>query len=398
MEVGSAFEAVEQQTECTGPDSATQRVVVAYQDVDVDEPGGQVRQTGGDYLHAIGLRPAKVSDRTAVSDYQGVRLGRSAEERLKAFRLLAPPSGDVWTGGIEDSSEGCQPANPSCFAAQLRADNAINTIEPQLVAPASGDFRPVAGGSLFAVPVFDLPEFAGGDLPSSPSTPAGNLSNEAPRDFTGAARSAASPPGAVAIAGGGTGTFALSGRVTNPDGSGRTGVTLTFSIVSGSGALPAAVTTGEGGGWGQTGFTDGVLYRVTPSDAGSTVFAPAFRKVSAGQSAVDFAADGPPPQTYAVSGTVGSGRRCSPTSRYGSRPCRARAVRRHQSLPALEEVGARPVLPPGQHIGSRRCSTGTASSRHHGTSTPRQRESASSRSGFRLVRVSHHGRAMREAP
>lgn len=103
MEVGSAFEAVEQQTECTGPDSATQRVVVAYQDVDVDEPGGQVRQTGGDYLHAIGLRPAKVSDRTAVSDYQGVRIGRSAEERLKAFRLLAPPSGDVWTGqpGLE---------------------------------------------------------------------------------------------------------------------------------------------------------------------------------------------------------------------------------------------------------------------------------------------------------
>ncbi len=41
MEVGSAFEAVEQQTECTGPDSATQRVVVAYQDVDVDEPGGR---------------------------------------------------------------------------------------------------------------------------------------------------------------------------------------------------------------------------------------------------------------------------------------------------------------------------------------------------------------------
>lgn len=64
------------------------------------------------------------------------------------------------------------------------------------------------------------------------------------------------------------------------------------------------MTTGEGGGWGQTGFTDGVLYRVTPSDAGSPVFAPAFREVSAGQSAVDFAADGPPPQTYAVSGTV----------------------------------------------------------------------------------------------
>lgn len=216
----------------------------------------------------------------------------------------------IWNGpadhplGIEVSSAGCQPANPTCFAAQLRADNAINTIEPQLVAPASGDFRPVAGGSLFAVPVFDLPDFAGGDLPSSPPTPAGNLFNEAPRDFTGAARSAASPPGAVAIAGGGTGTFALSGRVTNPDGSGRPGVTLTFTIVSGFGALPAAVTTGEGGGWGQTGFTDGVLYRVTPSDAGSPVFAPAFREVSAGQSAVDFAADGPPPQTYAVSGTV----------------------------------------------------------------------------------------------
>ena len=75
----------------------------------------------------------------------------------------------------------------------------------------------------------------------------------------------------------------------------------------------------------------------------------------------------------------------------------ARAVRRHQSLPALTEGGARPVLPPGPHIGLRQCLRDTASNLHHGTSMPRRRESTSSQSGFRLVRVSHHARAIHAA-
>ncbi len=216
----------------------------------------------------------------------------------------------IWNGpadlplGIEDSTAGCQASNPSCFAEQLRADNSINTVEPQLVAPAAGDFRPVVGGNLFAVPVFELPDFAGGDLPASPATPAGNLTNDAPRDFTGAARTAIAPPGAFAGSGNGPSTFALSGRVTGPDGSARPGIRMTFTAVTGSGSVPATVTTDGGGSWSQTGFADGTVYRITPSDTAGSTFEPASRDASAAGSGIDFRASGGPAETYTVSGAV----------------------------------------------------------------------------------------------
>lgn len=108
----------------------------------------------------------------------------------------------IWNGplshplGIEDSSEGCQPSNPTCNATQLVADNTINTIEPEFVNAAGGNFEPRPAGNLHSATTFALPDFPGGDAPTVPAVPAGDLANDVTRDFSGAPRGVASPPGA----------------------------------------------------------------------------------------------------------------------------------------------------------------------------------------------------------
>jgi hypothetical protein len=94
----------------------------------------------------------------------------------------------IWNGdasmplGIEDPGEGCQGSNPTCNAAQLLADNTINTVEPQLANPAGGDFHPVEGGNVFGVPTYAIPDYGWGDAPSPPPVPPGDLSNLIPLD------------------------------------------------------------------------------------------------------------------------------------------------------------------------------------------------------------------------
>ncbi|MBI5504618.1 MAG: DUF4215 domain-containing protein [Deltaproteobacteria bacterium] len=108
----------------------------------------------------------------------------------------------IWNGpvshplGIEDPSNGCQPANPTCNAAQLVTDNAINAFEPQFVDAGAGDFTPLPAGNLYSATTYALPSFPGGDAPTPPLAPPGDLANSVTRDFTGAPRGPASPPGA----------------------------------------------------------------------------------------------------------------------------------------------------------------------------------------------------------
>lgn len=112
----------------------------------------------------------------------------------------------IWNGpadlplGIEDPAAGCQDANPTCNATQLRADNAINTVQPQLINPAACDFRPAQAGSVFSATTFDIPAFGWSDAPITPPVPQGTLSNAVARDYTGAIRSASGPPGAYSSA------------------------------------------------------------------------------------------------------------------------------------------------------------------------------------------------------
>ena len=109
-----------------------------------------------------------------------------------------------WNGGpsmpigIEDSDQGCRPGNPTCNETQLRADNWFNQIEPDLRSPAAGDLRPAEGSAVFSLPAAALLPFPGGDRPAPPLAPAGLLSNEVARDYTGAARGGSNPPGAYA--------------------------------------------------------------------------------------------------------------------------------------------------------------------------------------------------------
>jgi uncharacterized protein (TIGR03437 family) len=108
----------------------------------------------------------------------------------------------IWNGGAgkaigtESGGVGCQPSNPTCNTAQLRADNAINTVEPQFVNPAGGDFRPRPGGNLFNAKTYAVPNFDWSDAPQRPLAPAGNLDNAVARDRNNLAREAGSPPGA----------------------------------------------------------------------------------------------------------------------------------------------------------------------------------------------------------
>jgi uncharacterized repeat protein (TIGR02543 family) len=98
--------------------------------------------------------------------------------------------------GIEESDQGCQPTNPTCNLTQLLADNTINTIEPQLINPQNGNFRPIEGGTVFGTTTYTIPDFLWDDAPTQPAVPQGNLSNQIALDRDKNQRSSSTPPGA----------------------------------------------------------------------------------------------------------------------------------------------------------------------------------------------------------
>lgn len=107
----------------------------------------------------------------------------------------------IWNGPSDhplgvDEGTGCAPANPTCNASQLVAQNTINTLEPQLVDPAGGDYHPAAGGNVFSALTFPLPAFPWDTF--TPSVPTGVLSNTVAVDYDGGLRPENSPPGAFA--------------------------------------------------------------------------------------------------------------------------------------------------------------------------------------------------------
>ncbi len=142
----------------------------------------------------------------------------------------------IWNGpvdhalGIEDSSQGCQPSNPTCNETQLRADNVINTIQPQLVNPASGDFHPLTGGNVFGATTYPMPDFSWSDAPTPPSVPAGNLSNAVGVDFANTPRTSVNPPGAYF-----SGSTASSNRLIFRSQAAQDGLTLEAAETSNTG-------------------------------------------------------------------------------------------------------------------------------------------------------------------
>ena len=107
----------------------------------------------------------------------------------------------ILSKGFGGDGQGGQPGNPTCTAALVRAQNAVNTVRPVLVNPAAGDFRLAANRVLTGAATVAVPDFAGGDRPSRPPAPQGDLVNAVARDITGSARAAGDPPGAYRLRG-----------------------------------------------------------------------------------------------------------------------------------------------------------------------------------------------------
>jgi hypothetical protein len=90
------------------------------------------------------------------------------------------------------------------------------------------------------------------------------------------------------IVGSGTATYSAGGGVTTSGGSGISGVTMTFTRVSGSGAIPGSVQTVANGNWSQSGFAaDGTMYRATPSKTSYT-FSPTYRDFNGASTSLNF--------------------------------------------------------------------------------------------------------------
>lgn len=102
----------------------------------------------------------------------------------------------IWNGsasmplGIEGTNA-CASGNPTCNEAQLRAENAINTLQPQFINPVGGEFHPT-GSWMSSATTFAIPNFGWG----LGGVPAGTASNAVPVDFAGTARTISNPPGA----------------------------------------------------------------------------------------------------------------------------------------------------------------------------------------------------------
>ena len=83
----------------------------------------------------------------------------------------------IWNGPVDHptgAGEACADTNPTCNEAQLRADNAINVIRPELVDPAGGDYRLTDASRAALPPPVPLPDFSWDD---APEVPAGSTSN-----------------------------------------------------------------------------------------------------------------------------------------------------------------------------------------------------------------------------
>lgn len=108
----------------------------------------------------------------------------------------------LWNGPADHplgvGGDACTDANPTCNAAQLAADNAINRVQPQLVDPAGGDWQ-IANPGVLPAPVA-LPSFPQWDA-FTPAVPAGDTANMVPTDRQGQSRAGSDQVGALAAGG-----------------------------------------------------------------------------------------------------------------------------------------------------------------------------------------------------
>lgn len=136
--------------------------------------------------------------------------GRSRNEALVVQGPVIPPPGSnapspscadtnlqirgniIWNGPSQKlelgDEPGCSSANPTCNEKQLRSENAINTLMPQLADPAHGNFAPLPGGNVFHARTYDIPEFPLAADGMLAKVPRDNLANRVANDRSGKLR------------------------------------------------------------------------------------------------------------------------------------------------------------------------------------------------------------------
>lgn len=117
--------------------------------------------------------------------------GSNLSGQTRADENLVIKGNIIWNGsndlGVSNES-GCSSSNVTCNEIQLRRDNTINTIRPDLGNPAQGNYIPQEGGAIARATTFTIPDFTWSDAPTRPAVPAGLSSNAVTLDYQGAVR------------------------------------------------------------------------------------------------------------------------------------------------------------------------------------------------------------------
>lgn len=137
----------------------------------------------------------------AVNGNSSASLASNIPNPVRTDENLRISGNVIWNGdsgmaiGIGEGT-GCQNDNSTCNLAQLTSNNNLNTDLPDFKNIDNEDFRPQASGVLAGILADAIPDFAGGDRPSTPLAPLGNLSNLVTYDYAGVSRSGSSNIGA----------------------------------------------------------------------------------------------------------------------------------------------------------------------------------------------------------
>lgn len=101
----------------------------------------------------------------------------------------------IWNGPA-DMPLGLEGVETLLSASQILSENRVNLEAPQLANPEVGDLRPSPGGNVDTAEAVVAPDFSWSDAPTTPSVPAGRLSNAVPLNHDGVSRGASARPGA----------------------------------------------------------------------------------------------------------------------------------------------------------------------------------------------------------
>jgi hypothetical protein len=105
--------------------------------------------------------------------------------------VIFDPAADLGLGG-----DSCSAADSGCNESVVRRDNIVDTLEPQFVSAATGDFHPAANSALISAATSSIPDFSWSDAPVRPAAPIGRLANNIALDRAQVTRGAHPPPGA----------------------------------------------------------------------------------------------------------------------------------------------------------------------------------------------------------